>query len=68
MEEAEEIRPALERAFASGKAACINVMSDATQPHAPRGKGKLSEAKPTLSQEIGGEVELPYYGKRTLKN
>ncbi|MBW2425703.1 MAG: thiamine pyrophosphate-binding protein, partial [Deltaproteobacteria bacterium] len=34
VEKAEEIRPALERAFASGKPACINVMSDATQPHA----------------------------------
>jgi acetolactate synthase-1/2/3 large subunit len=33
VERPEQIRPALERAFASGKAACINVMVD---PDAPR--------------------------------
>ncbi|NQZ98283.1 MAG: thiamine pyrophosphate-binding protein [Myxococcales bacterium] len=66
VEEAEEIRPALERAFASGRAACINVMSDATQPHAPPGRGKPTEKKPEISKEVGGDVNLPYYGKRKL--
>ena len=68
VEDAEEIRPALERAFASGKPACVNVMSDATQPHAPPGKGKYTEAKPAVPPEVGDEVVLPYYGKRKLKN
>lgn len=67
VEEAEGIRPALERAFASGRAACINVMSDATQPHAPPGRGKPAERTPELEPKAGGEVNLPYYGKRKLK-
>jgi len=68
VERAEDIRPALERAFASGKPACVNVMSDATQPHAPPGRGKPTEAPPEIANEVGGEVNLPYYGKRKLKN
>ena len=68
VDEAEEIKPALERAFASGKAACINVISDHTQPHAPPGKGKYTEAVPASAPVVGDEVALPYYGKRKLKN
>ncbi len=68
VEEADQIRPALERAFASGKAACINVMSDATQPHAPPSKDKSSEARIKSAVEVGDEVALPYYGKRKLNN
>jgi acetolactate synthase-1/2/3 large subunit len=68
VEDAAEIRPALERAFASGKAACVNIMSDATQPHAPPSKGKFIEAKPEPTPDVGDEVALPYYGKRKLKN
>ena len=68
VEDAEEIQPALERAFASGRAACVNVMSDATQPHAPPSKGKPLEGRPEVETEAGGEVALPYYGKRKLGN
>ena len=66
VEVAEEIRPALERAFASGRPACVNVMSDATQPHAPPGRGKPAAAPPA-APDVGDEVSLPYYGKRKLK-
>jgi acetolactate synthase-1/2/3 large subunit len=68
VEEAEEIKPALERAFASGKPACVNIMSDHTQPHAPPSKGKYTGAKPSAAPDVGEEVALPYYGKRKLKN
>ena len=68
VEDAAEIRPALERAFASGKAACVNIMSDATQPHAPPSKGKYIETTPEAAPDVGDEVALPYYGKRKLKN
>jgi len=68
VEDAWEIRPALERAFASGKAACVNIMSDETQPHAPPSRGKFVEAKPASEPGVGDEVALPYYGKRKLKN
>jgi len=66
VEDASEIKPALERAFASGKAACINVMTDRTQPHAPPGRGKPAETAP--QPQLGEEVALPYYGKRKLNN
>lgn len=66
VEDAAEIRPALERAFASGKAACINVMTDATQPHAPPSKGKFIDTKAEERPQVGDEVALPYYGKRKL--
>jgi acetolactate synthase-1/2/3 large subunit len=68
VEDAVEIRPALERAFASGKAACVNIMSDPTQPHAPPSKGKYTESRPEAAPDVGDEVALPYYGKRKLKN
>lgn len=53
------IRPALERAFASGKPACINVMSDPNQPH----MSSVAMAGVKLDE---GEVELPYYGRKKL--
>jgi acetolactate synthase-1/2/3 large subunit len=68
VEDAVEIRPALERAFASGKPACVNIMSDATQPHAPPSRGKYVETKPEAAPDVGDEVALPYYGKRKLNN
>lgn len=68
VEDADEIRPALERAFASGKAACINVMTDPTQPHAPPSRGKFTDKAPEAAPQVGDEVALPYYGKRKLKN
>jgi len=67
VEDAREIRPALERAFASGRPACVNVMTDAQQPHAPPSKGKTT-AEPVPPPQVGDEVVLPYYGKRKLGN
>jgi acetolactate synthase-1/2/3 large subunit len=46
-----QIRPAVERAFASGRAALINVMTDAALPH------------PYTVAMTGGQ--LPYYGNRS---
>ncbi len=57
--EATEIRPALERAFASGKPACINVLTDPNQPHPT----SIAMAKPAVTE---GEVDLPYYGRKKL--
>lgn len=68
VEDASGIRPALERALASGKAACVNVMTDASQPHAPPNKGKFAGARREGKPAVGDEVALPYYGKRKLKN
>lgn len=68
VEKAEGIKPALERAFASGKPACINVISDHTQPHAPPSRGKFTDTKPESAPDVGDEVALPYYGKRKLNN
>ncbi|MCC7364813.1 MAG: thiamine pyrophosphate-binding protein [Dehalococcoidia bacterium] len=56
---ASDIRPALERALASGKAACINVMTDPNQPHPS--SVAMATAKPPE-----GEVDLPYYGRKKL--
>lgn len=53
------IAPALQRALASGKTACINVITDPNQPHMT----SVAMAKETLKE---GEVELPYYGKKKL--
>lgn len=53
------IRPALERAFASGKPACLNVMTDPSQPHMT----SIAMAMPNAGS---GEVDLPYYGKKKL--
>ncbi|MCE2390541.1 MAG: thiamine pyrophosphate-binding protein [Proteobacteria bacterium] len=62
---AEEIRPALERALASGKPACVNVMTDPDQPHRPPRKAKPAASEPA-GESKDGQVELPYYGKREL--
>ena len=56
---ASEIRPALERAFASGRPACVNVLTDPAQPHA------TSVAMAT-TPKTDDEVHLPYYGKKKL--
>ena len=67
--DAEQIGPALERAFASGKPACINVMTDPDQPHAPPSSRKGAKPKPTAStKRADKDVELPYYGKRKLRS
>ncbi len=56
---ASDIGPALRRALASGKVACINVMTDPDQPHTT----SVTAATAKLEE---GEVELPYYGKKKL--
>ncbi len=56
---ASEIAPAVQRALASGKTACINVLTDPDQPHMT----SIAMAKASLAE---GEVELPYYGKKKL--
>jgi acetolactate synthase-1/2/3 large subunit len=56
---ASEIGPALNRALASGKTACINVMTDPNQPHMT----SVAMAKGSLPE---GEVELPYYGRKKI--
>lgn len=69
VEEPSEIKPALERAFASGKPACINVLSDPTlSPRAYRAQQAGVEPPPQPPPAKAGdrEVELPYYGRRRL--
>jgi len=56
---ASEIGPAIKRALASDKTACINVITDPDQPHMT----SIAMAKGSLPE---GEVELPYYGKKKL--
>lgn len=48
VEKPEEIRPALERAFASGLPACVNVMTDKTveSPDSIRGLAKVPDEQP----------------------
>lgn len=68
VEKPDDIRPALERAFASGRAACVNVLSDpAVSPRSYREAQAASPApvpKERASDER--EIELPYYGRRRL--
>ncbi len=70
--DAAEIRPALERAFASGKPACVNVMTDPGQAHRPPGAGRKKAARrePEPRTDTAAEkgVDLPYYGKRRLRS
>ena len=56
---ADQIRPAIERALASGKPACVNVMTDPNQPHPT----SIAMARPTVQD---GEVDLPYYGRKKV--
>lgn len=53
------IRSALERAFASGKPACVNVISDPNQPH-------MSSVAMAGVKRDEHEVELPYYSRKNL--
>lgn len=56
---ASAIGPALQRAFASGKPACLNVMTDPDQPH-------MTSIAMATGKTEKGEVDLPYYGKKKL--
>jgi acetolactate synthase-1/2/3 large subunit len=66
-----EVKPALERAFASGRPACINVLTDpAMSPRAYRewrdaSRDEETEA-PAAASGDKREVDLPYYGRRRL--
>jgi len=64
--EAAEIRPALERAFSSGRPACLNVMSDPTQPYRYPGTVEPTAQQRQAEEKATKEVELPYYGRRKL--
>jgi acetolactate synthase-1/2/3 large subunit len=57
-----ELRPALERAFASGKPACVNVMTD-PNVIAPVTRAMVGAPPPKPATESGepGTVQIPYY-------
>jgi acetolactate synthase-1/2/3 large subunit len=57
-----ELRPALERAFASGKPACVNVMTD-PNVIAPVTRTMVGAPPPKPAAETaeGGTVQIPYY-------
>jgi acetolactate synthase-1/2/3 large subunit len=65
--EPEEIRPALERAFASGRPSCLNVMTDPAQPYRMPGAGQATARQRREQEQATKEVELPYYGRRKLE-
>lgn len=61
-----EVRPALERAFATGRPACLNVMTDPAQPYRLPGARQRSARERQAEEQSTKEVELPYYGRRKL--
>lgn len=61
-----DIRPALDRAFASGRAACLNVMTDPAQPYRLPGASQKTASERRAEEQATKEVDLPYYGKRKL--
>lgn len=71
VERPQEIAPALERAFASGRPACLNVLID-PEPIAPvtlamMGLSAPPPRAPSLQAKgPGDETLLPYYGKRKV--
>ncbi len=62
--EPDEVRPALERAFASGRPSVLNVMTDPTQPYRLPGTPQRAARPRAEDEHAKGEVEVPYYGKR----
>lgn len=65
VEEPRDLGPALERAFASGRPACVNVMTDPAVI-APITRAMVGAAKPAAKPEGGapaepGPVRIPYY-------
>ena len=71
VQDASEIRPALERAFASGRPACVNVITDPTiaAVHTVTpGKLRRHAYDPAPDDESPDEVDLPYYGKRPARS
>ena len=63
-----EIRPALERAFSSGRPACLNIMTDPAQPYRPPGSSQKTARQRREDEQATKEVELPYYGRRKLES
>ncbi len=69
----QEIVPALQRAFASGRPACLNVIIDG-EPIAPVTLAMMGMAAPppkaaapaTAEKKTEDETVLPYYGKRKV--
>lgn len=62
----EEIRPALERAFASGRPACVNVMVDPDVISPITFAMAGGTAQPAQTEDGRIKVKLPYYGEREL--
>ena len=64
VEEPRDLIPALERALASGKAACVNVMTD-PEVIAPVTLAMYGAFKPSVEgkEKKGGRVAMPYYGE-----
>jgi acetolactate synthase-1/2/3 large subunit len=63
----DEIRPALERAFASGVPSCINVITDpsvAAVHVVEPGQRKRHTYDPAVDENANEEVDLPYCGRR----
>lgn len=56
VEDAAEIRPARQRAFASGRAAGVDLLTDATRPHAPPSVGQHLESEGRARRGAGEEV------------
>ena len=70
VERAADIAPALKRALASGRPACLNIVTDrdVIEPGtlAMYSAGLSGPAKEKPKPDAAGETTLPYYGKRKL--
>jgi acetolactate synthase I/II/III large subunit len=71
VEQASQIAPSLKRALDSGRAACVNIMTDpdVIEPgtlamYSAFSSGKAPKAQATEAKS--GETMLPYYGKRKI--
>ena len=60
VERPEDLAPALARAFAAGRPACVNVMTDPSVI-APVTISLVGAAKPQEKQAEGERVQMPYY-------
>jgi acetolactate synthase-1/2/3 large subunit len=63
VERADDLRPSIERAFASGRPSCINVQTD-PNVIAPVTLAMVGRAS---TESRPGTVSMPYYGERELK-
>ena len=60
VERPEDLLPALQRAFAAGKPACVNVMTDPSVI-APITIAMVGAARSQEQQDAEGTVQIPYY-------